>query len=164
MASALALALALTAPAEPVALDDLIVFADRSRCEPAAPFGRVVDQLRAMRSGTRTPLIEAVPPPYRPAFGGIIASVGNTGGALIRVRMNATWHGLPLLFLTVSSAPEQPGVKLALHVGASAARTRGALRPLGFRFGAYDAVPDLPVGLAMHEPVSTELSCTLRHG
>lgn len=155
-------ALMLAPPAEPVALDDLIVFADRSRCAPAADFGRVLDGLWEFH-GDRVKFLAAVPQPYRPAFGTIMAIRGNTGGALITIEMNATWHGLPLLFVTMDET-KRHGVKLQLHVLASAKRTRSTLRPLGFRFGADDNVPYPAVELETHEPASTVLSCTLRHG
>ncbi|NML07258.1 hypothetical protein [Sphingomonas sp. G-3-2-10] len=154
-------ALMLAAPAKPIIVDDLVKFSDRSRCEPAEPFRRMLDQLWAMRGDSRLSFRGAVSRAYQPAFGATWSAIGNNGATDMVVETNATWHGLPLTSIALITRYGVPGIRLELTVDATARRTRSMLNPLGFRFAGRDEGVAAPWDLKHGERVKTVLSCTL---
>jgi hypothetical protein len=157
-------ALMLAPPAEPIVLDDLIVFADRARCMPAPAFGRILDKLWAVRSDGRPGLHEAVPKAYRGAFVGVWGIYGNNGAADMIADVNGTWHGLRLTSITLLSRPWEPGLRLELRIAAPGERTRAVLGPLGFRFSPERDDARTALGVPMHERGTTVLTCKPPHG
>lgn len=155
-------ALMLTPPAEPVALDDLIVFADAARCVPAAPLKGIVEQFDAWRTAERRAEVLkegdgnfGVPERFRPAFiEGYTSMWGNNGRVTISRSVEASWRGLPLASIAVDWAPGRAKPALQLFFPAPLAEVRHILKAQGVIGRGRDAQVEA-------NGIGTLMTCTL---